>query len=70
MSLIKNYIFDNNYLKVLSDEKARNYSDGVAFHYYMGGLAPPNLMTQIHKKYPEQILLGTEASEGKYYDKN
>lgn len=35
----------------------------------MGGLTPPNLMTQIHKKYPEQILLGTEASEGKYYHK-
>lgn len=41
-----------------------NYIDGLAVHWYWDVLFPASLLDQAHSKYPNKILLGTEASPG------
>ncbi|KAH0819812.1 hypothetical protein GEV33_002979 [Tenebrio molitor] len=49
---------------VLSNNKTLDYVDGIAFHWYMGMVAPPSLMVQTHKNYPDLFMLSTEACNG------
>lgn len=69
-AVIKNDTFLTICLKIFSDEKARSFSDGVGVHWYQGSLSPLDLMTEIHARYPDQILFGTEASQGKNLIRN
>ncbi|XP_063530263.1 lysosomal acid glucosylceramidase-like [Cydia strobilella] len=45
------------------DPKSIEYIDGAALHYY-GNFIPPIIMTAIQNRYPDKILLSTEACEG------
>ncbi|CAH0397603.1 unnamed protein product [Chilo suppressalis] len=46
-----------------AEPKAFDYIDGIAIHYY-GNFAPAQLLTNIQNRYPDKILLSTEACEG------
>lgn len=43
---------------------AKEYVAGLAFHWYINKLTPPDVLDQIAAKYPEYFLLSTEACEG------
>lgn len=45
------------------DPKALDYIDGIAIHYY-GNFVPPAILTALQNRYPDKILLSTEACEG------
>ncbi|XP_061706347.1 lysosomal acid glucosylceramidase-like isoform X1 [Cydia pomonella] len=45
------------------DPKSIEYIDGASIHYY-GNFIPPIIMTAIQNRYPDKILLSTEACEG------
>ncbi|KAG5897309.1 hypothetical protein JTB14_011472 [Gonioctena quinquepunctata] len=49
--------------KILTDENVSNYIDGIAVHWYLD-IASPKLLADIHEKYPNKFILGTEACEG------
>jgi hypothetical protein len=49
---------------VLSNNKTLDYVDGIAIHWYMGMVAPPTMMVQTHKNYPDLFMLSTEACNG------
>lgn len=49
---------------VLSDPEAAQYVSGVAFHWYMNGIAPPVLLDKTHSSFPGVFLLSTEACAG------
>lgn len=61
--------YDHNFdkpeypLTVLSDEKAYQYIDGVAFHAYAGNVTA---MNTIHQAFPEKGLYFTEISGGEW----
>ncbi|KOB64974.1 Glucosylceramidase, partial [Operophtera brumata] len=42
------------------DPKSIEYLDGIAIHYY-GNFFPAQILTQLHQRYPNKILLSTEA---------
>ncbi|KAL0839787.1 hypothetical protein ABMA28_016422 [Loxostege sticticalis] len=44
------------------DPKALDYIDGIAIHYY-GNFVPPAILTALQNRYPDKILLSTEACE-------
>jgi glucosylceramidase len=48
----------------LSNNKTLDYVDGIAIHWYMGMVAPPTMMVQTHKNYPDLFMLSTEACNG------
>lgn len=54
----------NYFFKVFSDEKAYNFADGVAVHWYTDNGTSAEKLTEIHQKYPNKFILATEASEG------
>lgn len=45
------------------DPKSLDYLDGVAIHYY-GNFVPPAILTALQRRYPDKMLLSTEACEG------
>ncbi|XP_072941975.1 lysosomal acid glucosylceramidase-like [Epargyreus clarus] len=45
------------------DPKSMDYVDGIAVHYY-GNFVPAHILTMIQRRYPNKILLSTEACEG------
>ncbi|XP_068628103.1 lysosomal acid glucosylceramidase-like [Battus philenor] len=45
------------------DPKSIEYIDGIAIHYY-GNFVPASVLTRIQNRYPNKILLSTEACEG------
>lgn len=49
------------------DPKSIEYIDGIAIHYY-GNFFPAQVLTQLQQRYPNKILLSTEACEGKFYN--
>nr|XP_012547144.2 lysosomal acid glucosylceramidase [Bombyx mori] len=42
-----------------------NYLDGIAVHYYEDFVSP-EILTNLHKRYPTKIIVATEACEGAY----
>ncbi|XP_075972196.1 lysosomal acid glucosylceramidase-like [Anticarsia gemmatalis] len=45
------------------DPKSIEYIDGIAIHYY-GNFIPPSILSRVQERYPNKILLSTEACEG------
>lgn len=46
-----------------AETNAFDYIDGFAIHYY-GNFAPAEILSNIQDRYPNKILLATEACEG------
>ncbi|XP_026491482.2 lysosomal acid glucosylceramidase-like [Vanessa tameamea] len=46
-----------------ADPKSLEYIDGIAVHYY-GNFIPAGILSNIQRRYPDKILLATEACEG------
>ncbi|CAH0721502.1 unnamed protein product, partial [Brenthis ino] len=46
-----------------ADPKSIEYIDGIAVHYY-GNFIPASILSNIQRRYPDKILLATEACEG------
>lgn len=46
------------------DPKSIDYLDGIAIHYY-GNFFPAQILTGLHYRYSNKILLSTEACEGR-----
>lgn len=51
----------------MSDEKAADYIDGIAVHWYWDTMFPPSLLDYTHDNYPNKFLISTEASVGKLH---
>lgn len=49
---------------ILTDEKAKQYVSGIAFHWYLNKYSGPHVLEYANEKYPEYFLLSTEACEG------
>ncbi|GMT24652.1 hypothetical protein PFISCL1PPCAC_15949 [Pristionchus fissidentatus] len=49
---------------MFSSPSARNFSDGISVHWYEDDFKSADLLTQTHEKYPEQIIIASEASNG------
>lgn len=47
----------------LEDPRSLDYIDGVAIHYY-GNFFPPAILSALQRRYPDKMLLSTEACEG------
>lgn len=45
------------------DPKSIEYIDGIAIHYY-GNFFPASILSNLHNRYPDKMLLSTEACEG------
>ncbi|XP_028157457.1 lysosomal acid glucosylceramidase-like [Ostrinia furnacalis] len=45
------------------DPRALDYIDGIAIHYY-GNFFPPAILRNLQNRYPDKMLLSTEACEG------
>ncbi|KAM3968042.1 lysosomal acid glucosylceramidase [Aphomia sociella] len=45
------------------DPRSIEYIDGIAIHYY-GNFVPASILSQLQQRYPNKILLSTEACEG------
>ena len=50
----------------LEDEFIRNNSDGIAVHWYWNHYISPNVLDTIHKKYPEKLIISSEACAGTF----
>ena len=48
-----------------ADPKSIEYMDGIAIHYY-GNFIPASILSNIQGRYPDKILLSTEACEGMF----
>lgn len=48
-----------------AEPKSMDYVDGIAIHYY-GNFFPAQILTQLQQRYPNKILLSTEACEGNF----
>ncbi|XP_076767222.1 lysosomal acid glucosylceramidase-like isoform X2 [Xylocopa sonorina] len=46
------------------DERARNYTSGIAVHWYGDRFAPPTVLTETHNDFPDKFILLTEACTG------
>lgn len=53
----------------LAAPESIDYMDGVAVHWY-GNFFPPQILSAIQNRYPDKILLATEACEGTVYHYN
>ena len=49
---------------ILSDPKASELVAGIAFHWYLNMLTSPDILDEMHRKYPSHFLLSSEACEG------
>ncbi|CAG9834260.1 unnamed protein product [Diabrotica balteata] len=49
---------------VFSNETIKNYIDIVAVHWYWDDVILPLVLDLVHNKYPEKLLMGTEACVG------
>lgn len=47
--------------KVFADEKADKYASGIAVHWYMDYVVPPEALDMTHNNHPSKFLLYTEA---------
>lgn len=52
-------------MKILSDNGASRYIDGVALHWYMDGTYGPELLDHTHQLFPDKFILYTESCTGK-----
>lgn len=50
--------------KVLADELAAQYVDGIAVHWYLDYVTPASKLTKTHEHHPTKFILSTEACEG------
>ena len=50
--------------KVYGDEATHSLVSGIAFHWYLNFMTPNFVYSLIHKWYPDQLLISTEACEG------
>lgn len=65
MLLVFVIIFSLLSLQVLSDIHAGRYIHGVAVHWYLDSVVPPDIsLGTTHDLYPEYYLFGTEACAG------
>lgn len=53
----------------LSQNEVNKYVKGIGFHWYLNFLAPPDILTLLHDRYPDKFILATEACEGSLQDK-
>lgn len=44
--------------------EADKYVKGIGFHWYYKLIAPPDILTLLHHRYPDKFILSTEACEG------
>jgi hypothetical protein len=44
--------------------EALPFIDGLAVHYYFDRITPPSILNAISRRFPDKIILATEASEG------
>ncbi|XP_078050529.1 putative glucosylceramidase 3 isoform X2 [Augochlora pura] len=49
---------------VFEDPKAKQYTAGVAVHYYFDFISSPFVLTDTHNKFPDKLILMTEACTG------
>lgn len=49
---------------VLSDPEAAKYVSGIAIHWYMNRITPRFFLDVVHKLYPQQFIISSEACEG------
>lgn len=49
---------------MFANETAKNYVDGVAVHWYWDKFLPATLLSVTHDKFPEKLIISTEASAG------
>ncbi|XP_076230749.1 lysosomal acid glucosylceramidase-like [Calliopsis andreniformis] len=61
---LDDFIFDlpSFVTPILSDKRSRKYTTGTAVHWYFDNKSSINVMDETHEKFPEKILLMTEAS--------
>lgn len=50
--------------RIMADPDAAKYVYGAAFHWYMNFLVPASYLDQVHREYPDLVLLSTEACTG------
>ena len=57
-----NRIFVPNWVDTLFEsEFVRNFTHGVAMHWYWDDFVPANVIGDMQKKYPEKEIIGSEA---------
>jgi len=52
---------------LLKNDDIRNNSDGVAIHWYWNEFSNVNVLSDFHEKYPEKIILSSEACIGNLF---
>ncbi|XP_015601455.1 glucosylceramidase [Cephus cinctus] len=52
--------------KLFKDPKTKNYTDGVAFHWYWDNLIGSSVLDATHDEFPDKFLIMTEACAGAY----
>lgn len=50
--------------RVFKNEKAKEYTAGIAVHYYADFLSPASVLTDTHNDFPDKFILMTEACTG------
>ncbi|XP_030765313.1 lysosomal acid glucosylceramidase-like isoform X2 [Sitophilus oryzae] len=58
----RGYLPDLN--EILNDSAVNNYIDGIGIHWYQDWYESANLLDEVHNRYPNKFLLGTEACSG------
>ncbi|KAM3959508.1 lysosomal acid glucosylceramidase-like [Aphomia sociella] len=53
-------------LMVKEFPRALEYIDGIAVHFYLDAVTPPEVLSLITKYYPEKFILSSEACAGSY----
>ncbi|XP_039254646.2 lysosomal acid glucosylceramidase-like [Styela clava] len=49
---------------VLNDSVVNDYVDGIAIHWYMDFMVPPQRLTETHELFPDKFMLASEACAG------
>ena len=49
-----------------SKDIIRNFTDGVAVHWYWDQLVESSVLDDFHQKYPNQIIISSEACLGDF----
>ncbi|XP_033227657.1 lysosomal acid glucosylceramidase-like [Belonocnema kinseyi] len=52
--------------RIFKKKEAKKFVSGIAFHYYADIIVPAFVLDQTHQKYPEKILIMSEACEGPF----
>ena len=51
--------------QTFENHRAKEYVAGIAVHYYLDDYIRPDVLDQVHEKYPDKFILITEACMGK-----